>query len=121
METILAEIFAELQKGASQVKHPFRYFCLSSVEGNIPKQRMVVFRGIHNNVISVYTDIRTSKVLHFKKNPNASVLLYDYQNMKQIRGVRFRSLEFNFAKSTERLHHNTSTRDTNFESKYCAV
>jgi len=84
METLLAEIFSELQKGSTQVKHPFRYFCLSSIENNTPFQRMVVFRELKNNTISIYTDIRTPKVSHFTANSNASVLLYDYTNMIQI-------------------------------------
>ncbi len=84
MQDILEDIFLELKKAAWEVRHPYRYFCLSSVEDNRPKQRMVVFRGILENVISIYTDIRTPKVVHFKRNPNASVLLYDSEKMKQI-------------------------------------
>jgi len=45
---------------------------------------MVVFRKIKNNTISIYTDLRTPKVAHFSNNPNASILLYDYKNRKQI-------------------------------------
>ena len=84
MEEILATVFADLQKGATQTKHPYRYFCLSSIKNNIPQQRMVVFRAISGNTISIFTDIRTSKVSDFKENPNASVLFYDSNEMKQI-------------------------------------
>ncbi len=45
---------------------------------------MVVFRGITNNTISIYTDIRTPKVSQLLLNPNASVLFYDYKKMNQI-------------------------------------
>ncbi len=84
MESLLATIFNELLKGSSIIKHPYRYFCLSSIEGKKPQQRMVVFRKITNNTISVYTDIRTPKVSQLLSNPNASVLLYDYKKMNQI-------------------------------------
>jgi len=84
MQEILTAIFTELEKGATQTKHPYRYFCLSSIKNNIPQQRMVVFRAIVKNTISIYTDLRSPKVSHFKNNPNASILLYDYKKMKQI-------------------------------------
>lgn len=84
MEALLSKIFSELEKGSKNPKHPFRYFCLSSIHNNTPKQRMVVFRGIEKNTISIYTDIRTPKVAELLANPNASVLLYDYKKMNQI-------------------------------------
>lgn len=84
MKNLLTKIFSELEKAPKISKHPFRYFCLSSIEEGNPKQRMVVFRAICDNTISIYTDIRTPKVAQLLVNPNASVLLYDPKKMKQI-------------------------------------
>lgn len=84
MESLLSKIFDELIKGSSITKHPYRYFCLSSISNQKPQQRMVVFRKITNNTISIYTDIRTPKVSQLLSNPNASVLLYDPKKMNQI-------------------------------------
>jgi len=84
MESLLHKIFSELHKGVNTPKHPYRYFCLSSISENKPQQRMVVFRSIQENTISIYTDIRTPKASQLLANPNASILLYDYKKMNQI-------------------------------------
>lgn len=84
MEALLKTIFLELKKGVLDLSHPFRYICLSSVKNNMPQQRMVVLREVSENTLTIYTDIRTSKVSQFEQNPNASVLLYDYKDRVQI-------------------------------------
>ncbi len=81
---LLTTIFKDLSTGIKTAKHPYRYACLSSISQKKPTQRMVVVREIEENTITIYTDSRTKKVADFKQNPNASLLFFDYIQMKQI-------------------------------------
>ncbi|WP_029489570.1 pyridoxamine 5'-phosphate oxidase family protein [Aquimarina agarivorans] len=81
---LLVKLFNELNTGIKTPKHPYRYACLASVSEQIPIQRMVVVRNINDNSITIYTDSRTKKVTDFIKNTNASLLFYNYEQMKQI-------------------------------------
>ncbi len=84
LEQLLDHIFSSLNKGKTVPKHPFRYITLATESNGTPFQRMVVFRKINKNTITLYTDRRTPKVNHLKNNPNASLLFFDYKKMTQI-------------------------------------
>ncbi|WP_010182592.1 pyridoxamine 5'-phosphate oxidase family protein [Aquimarina agarilytica] len=81
---LLTHIFQDLQIGIKTRNHPYRYASLASISQNTPTQRMVVVREIEENTITIYTDSRTKKVTDFTQNANASLLFYNYEQMKQI-------------------------------------
>ena len=80
----LQKILQEIQNGTTIPGHPFKFGCLSSIENNVPKQRMVVIRKLANNQLTIYTDKRSPKVTQFNSNPNASILFYDTVQMTQV-------------------------------------
>ncbi len=84
IEKLLENIFITLEKGKSTPRHPFRYVSLATESHGMPFQRMVIFREIENNIITLYTDERTPKVVQLKENPNTSLLFYDPNKMIQI-------------------------------------
>jgi len=81
---LLEEIFTSLKVGRTIPKHPYRYVNLATSVDNKIFQRMVVFRKIEKNCITIYTDSRTPKVSQLKSNSNASLLFWDYKRMTQI-------------------------------------
>ncbi len=81
---LLTSIFQDLSLGIKTTNHPYRYACLASISESKPTQRMVVAREINENTITIYTDSRTKKVSNFIQNPNASLLFFNYEQMKQI-------------------------------------
>ncbi len=84
IETLLEQILEYLKEGKSTPKHPFRYVTLATSANNEVFQRMVVFRKIENNTITIYTDSRTPKVKQIQENSKASLLFWDYKRMTQI-------------------------------------
>jgi len=81
---IINDLFSKIKNAIETPRHPLKFGCLASSIQNTPQQRMVVLRAIDKNTIIIYTDPRTAKVEAFSQNPNASLLLYDYEKMEQI-------------------------------------
>lgn len=95
IDILLEEILTSLKVGKTIPKHPYRYVNLSTTIENKVFQRMVVFRKIEGNIITVYTDSRTPKVEQLKQNANASLLFWDYKCMTQIQLQGTATIDFN--------------------------
>jgi pyridoxine/pyridoxamine 5'-phosphate oxidase len=86
LEEIPGLLFAELRKGTVQKKHPFRNVVLSTVRGEEPTSRWVVFRKLTDeHRFLVYTDARSQKVAELSANPHCSLLFYHDRQGLQIR------------------------------------
>ncbi len=81
------ELKTDLQRGAQEKGHPFRYVVLATVGlEKVARQRTVVLRKVHNELDLVfYTDKRSKKLLHIKENNRVSLLFYHPKKMLQIR------------------------------------
>ncbi|MEA1784989.1 pyridoxamine 5'-phosphate oxidase family protein [Arenibacter sp. GZD96] len=83
----LQEVKEALQQSLHQKTHPFRFMALGTVDAhNAPSLRTVVLRDIseHFNLI-FYTDMRTEKIRHIKKNNKVSLLLYNPDTFLQLK------------------------------------
>lgn len=82
---ILQQIKNELINGSVKKGHPFKYFTLSTLWKGKPRQRTVVLRKVQPDLqLLFYTDKRSAKVEHIKKNPSISSLFYHPKKMIQI-------------------------------------
>lgn len=81
------ELKEELQKGAIEKGHPFRYFTLGTVGlDRIARLRTLVLRQFSKDmVLTFYTDKRSKKVTHIKENRKVSLLFYHPRKLLQIR------------------------------------
>jgi len=80
------ETWRELKAGTLEDGHPFKVCSLATFEtGDHIKQRIVNLRELTaENTLLFYTDSRSSKIAQIGKNPNASVLFYDYRIKLQL-------------------------------------
>jgi hypothetical protein len=86
LEEIPDLLFAELRKGTVQKKHPFRNVVLSTVSGEEPESRWVVFRKLtEDHRFLVYTDARSQKVAELSANAHCSLLFYNDRQGVQLR------------------------------------
>lgn len=100
INTLLENILQSLIIGNTTPKHPFRYVNLATMQSDgMPSQRLVVFRKIEGNKITIYTDLRTPKVEHLRNNPKASLLFYDYKKIVQIQLQGTVTIDTSFDKS----------------------
>ncbi len=85
--TFFEELKDELQKGAREKGHPFRFVVLATVGlEKVARLRTVVLRKVYNGLDLVfYTDNRSKKLLHIKENNRVSLLFYHPKKMLQIR------------------------------------
>ncbi len=75
------ETWRELNAGTCEEGHPFKVCALATLatQDHI-KQRIVNLREVTPyNTLLFYTDSRSSKISQINKNPNASVLFYNYR------------------------------------------
>ncbi len=81
------EIKDELQKGAHEKNHPFRYGTLATIGlETMPRQRIVVLREVTEHLKLVFfTDKRSKKLIHIKENNKVSMLFYHPKEMLQIK------------------------------------
>ncbi len=76
----------ELQRGALDPKHPFRYLTLATVGNEFPQVRTLVLRQFSTNLeFLVYTDARSSKVKELLQVPRVSLLFYHPKKQVQVR------------------------------------
>ena len=76
----------ELVKGTAERGHPFRYFTLSTVSDNKPRQRTVVLRKLLSDyTLLFYTDTRSQKVQEIANNPHVSALFYHPKKLMQVK------------------------------------
>ncbi|MGI9545888.1 MAG: pyridoxamine 5'-phosphate oxidase family protein [Flavobacteriaceae bacterium] len=81
------ELKSELQKGAAEKDHPFRYFSLATVGvDHMVRQRILVLRKANKDLLlTFFTDYRSKKIMHIRENNRVSLLFYDAVNLIQIR------------------------------------
>lgn len=76
----------ELNRGALDKKHPFRYVVFGTQGDAAPDLRHVVLRKVDGDLrFFIYTDSRTQKVKSMQADPNVSLLFYHPQKRAQIR------------------------------------
>jgi len=85
--TYLEEVRKELQKGATQKDHPYRYFTLATVGlDQVARLRTVVLRKLSDDLrLTFFTDSRSKKMIHLQENKKVGLLFYNGQNLMQIR------------------------------------
>jgi pyridoxine/pyridoxamine 5'-phosphate oxidase len=76
----------ELQRGALDPKHPFRYLSLATAGTQFPQVRTVVLRQFTADLeFLVYTDARSAKVHELFEAPRVSLLFYHPKKQVQVR------------------------------------
>jgi pyridoxine/pyridoxamine 5'-phosphate oxidase len=85
-DEIWQTLLHELQRGALDPKHPFRYLTLATVGNQFPQVRTLVLRQLSTDLeFLVYTDARSSKVKELLEVPRASLLFYHPKKQVQVR------------------------------------
>lgn len=81
------ELREELEKGATDKDHPFRYFSLATVGvDHMVRQRTIVLRKVSPDFeLTFFTDYRSKKIMHIHENSKVSMLFYDPDQLLQIR------------------------------------
>lgn len=83
---IWQKLLHELQRGALDPKHPFRYLTVATAGNQFPQARTVVLRQFTADLeFLVYTDVRTSKVQELLEVPRVSLLFYHPKKQVQVR------------------------------------
>lgn len=82
---LLPFVKAELLLSNTEKEHPFRFLYLSTI-GEFPETRMVVNRGVSNDLeLTFFTDSRTPKVEQIRENAKVSALFYHPTKQLQVR------------------------------------
>ena len=86
-ETLFHELEEELQKGATEEDHPFRYGTLATTGlGSSPRLRTIVLREMSEELkLIFYTDRRSKKIGHIKENNSVSLLFYHPKKLWQLK------------------------------------
>ncbi len=86
-ESIITDLFKDLELATVERKHPFRFCYLATTEvDNVPAQRTVVLRKVlPSKEMLIYTDYRSSKLQEIKQQPQVSILFYHSEKQLQIR------------------------------------
>ncbi|MFL1896086.1 pyridoxamine 5'-phosphate oxidase family protein [Aquimarina sp. 2-A2] len=85
-DLIFHSLHNDLKTATKQNGHPFRYFTLATNDSqNIPHLRTVVLRDLDADLnFYVYTDKRSEKINHIKKNKKVSLLFLDQNRLIQL-------------------------------------
>jgi general stress protein 26 len=77
----------ELQKGATQKGHPFRYFTLGTVGlDRMARLRTLVLRKVSEDLkLYFFTDDRSKKIIHLKENNKVGLLFYHPEKLMQLK------------------------------------
>lgn len=76
----------ELNRGALDPKHPFRYINLGTIGKTGPEIRTVVVRSISKNLeFYIFTDLRSEKIAELSVNPSATFHFYHPGKRVQVR------------------------------------
>ncbi len=86
MKDILESIWADLEQGAIDGKHPFRTFVIANAEGDHQvRQRTVVLRKVESKIaLTFYTDSRSGKIIELNAHNQVSILFYDAERRVQL-------------------------------------
>lgn len=90
MHPTLSDFFqntkSELARANADRRHPFRNVTLATSQNHIPSQRTVVMRKFDSDFsVTIYTDVRSQKILELKKQPLASLLFWHPKKKIQVR------------------------------------
>ena len=86
LEEAFKELITALFNGIYKKGHPFRYFTLATINGDMPQLRSVVLRKVSEDLkFTFYTDNRSSKIVQLKDNNNVSALFYHPKKQIQIK------------------------------------
>lgn len=85
--TFFEDLKDQLFKGVHKKGHPFRYGVLGTVGfNNEPVLRNVVLRKVSDDLeLTFYTDARTKKLEHLRKNNKVSILFYHSKQLLQVK------------------------------------
>ena len=86
-QKIYDDIKLLMEKALKNSDHPYRTFSLASLDKKVPKLRTVVLRefSFENSFFDCHSDIRSPKVIEFKKNNKFSALFYSSEKKIQLR------------------------------------
>jgi len=86
-DTFFNEMREELQKGATEKDHPFRYFTLGTVGlDHMARLRTIVLRKITDELQLVFfTDDRSKKIIHLNENNKVGLLFYHPEKLLQLK------------------------------------
>ena len=101
-QEIYGKINLLMKKALENSAHPYRTFSLASLDKEMPKLRTVVLRefSFENSFLDCHSDIRSPKVIEFKKNNKFSALFYSSEEKIQLR----------FNGKVEIFHNNSITK-----------
>lgn len=86
LDNIFRIVKNELQRGALDTKHPFRFFSLASHTDSDIDVRYVVLRKLDEEMnLFFFTDYRSTKVKQLKNKPHAALLFYYPEKKVQVR------------------------------------
>ncbi|MFC4870640.1 pyridoxamine 5'-phosphate oxidase family protein [Negadavirga shengliensis] len=92
---VFETVAAELRKGVTEDRHPFRLVSFASQSANGPDVRCVVLREVDEHLgLYIFTDSRSNKIGQLNKNEQVALLFYHPEKRTQIR-----------IKGTVSLHH----------------
>ena len=102
-QKIYDDIKLLMEKALKNSDHPYRTFSLASLDKKVPKLRTVVLRefSFENSFFDCHSDIRSPKVIEFKKNNKFSALFYSSEKKIQLR----------FNGKVEIFHNNSMTKE----------
>lgn len=84
-EQVIEATWSECQRACKDRRHPFRFFSLSTTDGQVPFSRTVVLRDLPQPwTFRVYTDARSQKMNHLQAFPHASLLFYHPKRQVQL-------------------------------------
>ena len=86
-QKIYDDIKLLMEKALKNSDHPYRTFSLASLDKKVPKLRTVVLRefSFENSFFDCHSDIRSPKVIEFKKNNKFSALFYSSEKKNTIK------------------------------------
>ena len=87
IDRCLAELQEELDAGAVEKDHPFRYFTFATVGlDQVPRMRTIVLREVKEDMKMIFfTDYRSKKIIHIKENNKVALLFYHSEKLLQLK------------------------------------
>jgi len=107
-DKIFEKITQELNKGAFEEGHYFKYFALATLGvDKFARLRLVALRNVSDDLkLTFFTDKRSKKMLHIKENNRVSLLFYHHKKLIQLRidGIaRVNNDQYQIQKSWEQI------------------
>jgi pyridoxamine 5'-phosphate oxidase len=87
LPTLLDQVWLRLGRGAVDRKADARHLVFATTGAQGPEARIVVLRRADRDAasVSVFTDLRSAKITELKKEPRASLLVWEQKARLQIR------------------------------------